>query len=84
MLKFENHGRYEARHTDAAAAGGVVLFNVNASKFITGHVELHTMQFLEDTEEVVEVFKAHIFNTKVVYNKAELDGSPFVAPETGC
>jgi hypothetical protein len=45
---------------------------------------LNAMEFLEDTKEVVEVFKAHMFNTKVVYNKAELDGSPFVAPETGC
>jgi hypothetical protein len=42
------------------------------------------MEFLEDTKEVVEVFKAHVFNTKVIYNMAELDGSPFVAPETGC
>jgi hypothetical protein len=35
------------------------------------------MEFLGDTEKVVEVFKAHVFNTKAVYNKAELDG-------TGC
>jgi hypothetical protein len=45
---------------------------------------LHAIEFLEDTEEVVEVFKAHLFNTKVVYDKAELDGSPFVVPETRC
>ncbi len=42
------------------------------------------MGLLEDSEEVVEVFKAHIFNTKVVYNKAELDEPPFVALQTGC
>jgi hypothetical protein len=42
------------------------------------------MEFLEDTKEVVEVFQAHVFNTKVVCNEAELDESPFVAPETGC
>jgi hypothetical protein len=42
------------------------------------------MEFLEDTEEVVEVFKAYVFNTKVVYDKKELDGSPFMAPETRC
>ncbi len=64
--------------------GSIVPFNIHASKFIAGHVVLHAMKFLEDTKEVVEVFKAHIFNTKVVYNKTELDGSPFVAPETGC
>jgi hypothetical protein len=84
MLEFEKQHRYIAWHTDAAAVGSIVPFNVHARKFIAGHVILHAMEFLEDTEEVVEVFKAHIFNTKVVYDKAELDGSPFVAPETGC
>ncbi len=67
-----------------AAAGRIVLFNVHANKFIPSHVVLHAMEFLEDTKEVVEVFKAHIFNTKVVYNKAELDRPSFVAPETRC
>ncbi len=67
-----------------AAADSVVTFNVHASKFIAGHVVLHAIEFLEDTEEVVEVFKAHLFKTKVVYDMAELDGSPFVVPETGC
>jgi hypothetical protein len=42
------------------------------------------MEFLEDTKEVVEVFKAHVFNTKVVHDEAELDGFPFVVPETKC
>jgi hypothetical protein len=84
MLEFEKHCRYIARHTDAAVADGVVPLNVNACKFIAGHVVLHTMEFLEDTEEVVEMSKAHIFNTKDLYSKAELDGPPFVVPETGC
>jgi hypothetical protein len=54
MLEFEKQHRYYlARHTDAAAAGGVVLFNVNACGFIAGNVVLHTMEILEDTEEVV-------------------------------
>jgi hypothetical protein len=42
------------------------------------------MEFLEDIKEVVEVFQAHVFNAKVVYNEAELDGPPFVVPETKC
>ncbi len=84
MLKFEKQHRYIAWHTDAAAVGRVVPFNVHACKFIASHVVLHAMEFLEDTKEVVEVFRAHVFDTKVVYNEAELDGSPFVAPETGC
>jgi hypothetical protein len=84
MLELEKQHRYIARRTDAAAAGGIVPFNVNACKFIAGHVVLHTMEFLEDTKKVVEVFKAHTFNTKVVYNKVELDWLSFVAPELGC
>jgi hypothetical protein len=84
MLEFEKQYRYIARHTDAAAAGCVVPFNVHASKFISGFAALHTMEFLEDTKEVVEVFKAHIFNAKVVNDEGELDGSPFVVPETRC
>jgi hypothetical protein len=84
MLEFEKHCRYIAWHTDAAAAGSVVPFNVHASKFIASHVILDAIEFLEDTEEVVEVFQANKFDAKVVYNKAELDGPPLVVPETGC
>jgi hypothetical protein len=84
MLEFEKQHRYIARHTDGAVAGGIVPFNVNACKFIAGHVVLHAMEFLEDTKVVVEVFKAHISKTKVIYHTAELIGSPFVVPETGC
>jgi hypothetical protein len=82
MLEFEKQRRYIARYPDAAAAGGAVPFNANACEFIASHIILHTMEFLEDTKELVEVFKAYIFNTKVVYNKAELDGPPFAVPET--
>jgi hypothetical protein len=38
--------------------------------------------FLRSVEEIVEVFNAYIFNAKVINNKAELDGMPFMAPET--
>jgi hypothetical protein len=40
------------------------------------------MEFLEDFEEIVEVFNTYIFETNVVNNEAELDETPFVAPET--
>ncbi len=75
---------YIAWHTDAAAVGCVVSFNVHACKFITGHAVLQAMEFLENTKEVVEVFKAHIFDAKVINDEAELDGPPFVVPETRC
>ncbi len=84
MLEFEKQHKYIAWHPDAAVAGSVVPFNVHASKFIAGHVVSHAMEFLEDTKEVVEVFQAHVFDTKVVDDEAELDVSPFVAPETKC
>ncbi len=82
MLEFEKQRKYIAWHPDAALAGSIVPFNVHARKFIAGHVVLHDMEFLEDTKEVVEVFQAHVFDTKVVNNEAELDVSPFVLPET--
>jgi hypothetical protein len=84
MPEFEKQRRYIAWHTDLAAVGSVVPFNVHASKFSAGHVVFDTMEFLEDTKEVVEVFQAHIFDAKFVYNEAELDGSPFVVLETVC
>jgi hypothetical protein len=40
------------------------------------------MEFLEDFKEIVEVFNTYMFDTKVINNEAELDGTPFVAPET--
>ncbi len=75
MLEFEKQHRYIAWHTDAAVVGSAGPCNVHASKLIAGHVVLHTMEFLEETEEVVEVFQAHVFDTKAVYNDTELDGS---------
>jgi hypothetical protein len=31
---------------------------------------------------VVEVFDSYVFYTKIIHDEAELDGTPFVAPET--
>ncbi len=57
MLEFEKQHRYiVAWHTDAAVAGSVVPFNIHARNFIASHVVLDAMEFLEDTEEVVEMF----------------------------
>jgi hypothetical protein len=43
---------------------------------------LDPVKFLENVQEVVEVFDSDVFYTKVIYDEAELDGTPFVAPET--
>ena len=45
-----------AWHTDAAAVVSIVPFNVYASKIIACHVVLDAMKFLEDIEDVGEVF----------------------------
>ena len=40
------------------------------------------MEFLEKIKEVVEVFDSNIFYPKVIYDEAQLDGTPFVVLET--
>ncbi len=60
----------------------VVPFDINTCKFIPSHVALDPMEFLEKIKEMVEVFNSNIFDPKVIYDEAELDGAPFVAPET--
>ena len=39
------------------------------------------MEFLEQIKEMIEVFDPNIFDSKVINDKAELNGTPFVAPE---
>ncbi len=56
MLVFEDQQRNIAWHTDAAVAGSVVPFSAHASKYIACHVVFDAMEFLEDIEEVDEVF----------------------------
>ncbi len=48
---------------------------------LSGHVALDPVEFLENVQEVDEVFDSNIFHTKVIYNETELDGTPFVVPE---
>ncbi len=67
-------------HADAAASASVVPFDVNVGKLVTCHIELHPMIFLEEVKEMVEVFNAHVFHTKVIDYEAELDGLPCMAP----
>ena len=40
--------------------------------------------FLDDVAQVIGMLKANVFNTKVVDNESEHDGSPFVAPTARC
>jgi len=43
---------------------------------------LDPVEFLENVQEVIEVFYSNVFYAKVIYDEAELDRTPFVAPET--
>jgi hypothetical protein len=54
---------------------------MDTRKFIAGHVELDPMEFLENVQEVVEVFNSDLFHSKVIHDEAELNGTPFVVPE---
>ncbi len=60
----------------------IIPFKRDASKLVPGHVKLDAVEFLEEVKERVEVFNARIFKAKVIYNGAELQGTPFVVPET--
>ena len=82
MFEFDDEIVDVPRHTDATALASMVPFDVDTCKFVTCHVELYTVKFLEKVQEMIEVFDSHVFNTKVINYETELDGSPFVAPET--
>jgi hypothetical protein len=74
-------------HAESAALARITSADGNAGKFVPGHVALDTMVFLEKIQKKVEVFDSNIFYTKVISDEAELEGTPFVAPEArrgGC
>jgi hypothetical protein len=56
-------------------------FDVDTCELIFCHVNLDPVEFLENVQEVVEVFKSNILYTKVIYDETQLDEMPFVAPE---
>ncbi len=69
-------------HAESTAPARIIPFDGDACQFVASHVELHTMEFLEELQEVVEMLNANVFDTKVIHNKAELKWMPFVVPET--
>ncbi len=82
MFELNKQGFDVTWHTDATATICIVPFDIDTRKHISGHVELDPVEFLENLQEVIEVFDSDVFDTKVIHDEAELDGSPFVAPET--
>ena len=60
------------RHADTAAFVRVVPGDGNTSKFIAGHIKLHSVIFFENVKEEVEMFDPNIFHTKVINDEGEL------------
>jgi hypothetical protein len=81
MFEFQEKIVNISTHANLAVLARIIPFDVHASKFVTGHVELHSVVLLEKFQEMVEYFNSSIFYTKVVHNKAELDGMLFVVPK---
>ncbi len=81
MFQFDEEIVNVPRHTDATALANIVPFDVNPCKLVTCHVELHTMKFLAQLQEIIEVFDFHVFDSKVVNYETELDRLPFAVPE---
>ena len=82
MFEFNEQGFDVTWHTDATAIICIVPFDIDTRKLISGHVELDPVEFSENVQKVVEVFDSNVFYAKVIHDEAELDGTPFVAPET--
>ncbi len=80
IFKLDEQVLNVAGHTDATRASCVVPFDVNTCKFVTGHVELDTVELLKNTV-MVEVFYPNILHPKVINDETDLDGMPFVVPE---
>ncbi len=58
-----------------------VPLDVDARNFVARHIGLDLVVLFQECEEVVEVFNAHILNTKVIHDEAKLD-PPLVSPKT--
>jgi hypothetical protein len=65
-----------------AAFAWIIPFEGDACEFVAGHVELYPMVLFENIEEKFEVLDPHVFHTKIINNEAELDGTPFVIPNS--
>ena len=80
MLELDEEVINVPRHADATTFAKIIPFDGDADEFVSCHVELNSMIFLEYIEEIVEVFDAYIFNPNVIDNKTEMYGTPFVTP----
>jgi hypothetical protein len=66
MFEFDEEVLDVTRHTDATVVTHIVPFDIDSCKFVSCHIALHTMEFLEKIKEMIEMFDSNIFDSKVV------------------
>ena len=59
-----------------------VPLDVDARNFVAHHVGLDLVVFIQEHEEMVEMFYADVLNAKVINNEAKLDRTPLVLPKS--
>ncbi len=58
--------------------------NIQDHNLVACHIGLDLAVSLQDREEMVKVFDAHVLNAKIINNEAELYWPPFVFPNIWC
>ncbi len=66
VLELDKEVLNVALHANATAFVDVVPLDVDSGKLIPCHVALYSVVLLEEIQQVVEMFNAHILHTKVV------------------
>jgi hypothetical protein len=59
-----------------------VPLDIDACNFVVCHIGLDLVVLFQEREEVVEMFDAHVLNTKVISDEAKLDRTPLVSPKS--
>ena len=60
------------RHAEMTALAWIIPLDGDTSKLVASHVELDVVEFFEKVKKIVEMFNAHVINTKVIHNEVEL------------
>ena len=84
MVIFEEEGCNIFLHGELTGSLGVVPGKVDAGVKIAAPVFGDVVVFLDDVAQVMGMLEANVFDTEVVDDESEHDGSPFVAPKARC
>ena len=83
MLVFFTEFSDVIAHSKAASALVAIPFKINFGKLPPFPVHRDLVLFTDDRCEVISMFFANTLYFKIVYDDAEHDGSPHVAPDPG-